>query len=449
MQQSTIASFIILHLAIVTNLCCCQYVNVNVERKLNLSHAPKYNIEVSFRAVDSTTAPYLIAIPAGVYQKIAYINVSSEGKQIKTTKSSDARPNGYELLSVKYHDLLNIAQVKTQLRLHIEMIFTNVYEYLPKSIQQDENQLVVYTSARVFSSPYTTEKQITIISLASHHIEEVSEDNSFEINGDTVTYGPYYNVKPYIDGYGHGSNGEKDATSAINNKAMEETMYHIPVRLHFENNNPSIYSQHIETEITIGSTTTAHVKTFVEIENHGATLYGGFSRLDYQMRRLDYVGPSFQQLRFQLLKSFGNVKCNDDIGNLTKAYIDYNTSSLMLETRYPIFGGWKSDFTVTYDIQLLTEIIDFSDYNNYRKKKKLKIKFFQPIYNGVVQNLICKITFQNGFNGKNFHTADDSAAVVEKYYMNEYNELVLILSNANKFAGMVYQNHHIINVFYD
>ena len=375
MQQNVIASFIILHLAIVTNLCYCQYVNVNVERKLNLtSHAPKYNIEVSFRPVDSTTTPpYLIAIPTGVYQKLAYINVSSNSNKIKTTKSSNVRPNGYEILSVKYHDLLNIAQAKTQLRLHIEMIFTNVYEYLPKSIQQDENQLVVYTSARVFSSPYITEKQITTISLASHHIEEVSEDTNIEINGDTLTYGPYYNVKPYIDGYN--SNGEKDTISAIDNKASEETMYNIPVRLHFENNNPSIYSRNIETEITIGSTTTARVKTFVEIENHGATLYGGFSRLDYQMRRLDYVGPSFQQLRFQLLKSFCNLKCNDDIGNLTKAYIDYNTSSLMLDTRYPIFGGWKSDFTVTYDIQLLTEIIDFSDYNNYRNKKQLKIKF--------------------------------------------------------------------------
>ena len=73
----------------------------------------------------------------------------------------------------------------------LEMIFTGVYEYLPTKIRQDENQMVVYSGSRVFASPYFTEEQKTTFSLASHHIEKVSEDESLVIDGNNVAFGPH------------------------------------------------------------------------------------------------------------------------------------------------------------------------------------------------------------------------------------------------------------------
>jgi len=415
-----------------------QYINVEITRKFNLtSHSPEVNIDVSFRKTSSTTisnkSPYLIAIRTNAYQNIAYMNVSSNNNNeiLEVNECSDVRPDGYELYEVKYHD--DFAADITTLKIH--MVFADVYEYLPQSIQQDDNQLVVYSDTRIFPSPYLTEKQITIVTLSSHHIEEVSEDNNLSIDGDTVTYGPYINVKAY---------GDNNNNNAAGDGGKPSTNYHEPIRMHFENNNPSIFSKIIESEINIYSETNANVNFFVELENHGSNLQGGFSRLDHQMRRLDYVGPSFQQIQFKLLRSSVNVKCKDDLGNLTKSYVDYNTTRLILDTRYPLFGGWKTDFTINYDVKLTNEIVD-----NDRNKKVLIIDFSPPISNGIVKHFVYTITFKNGFVGKNMISLNKFVQV-DKYYMNERNEFVLKLSNVNKIAGgMVYhQNKYFVHVSY-
>ena len=129
-----------------------------------------------------------------------------------------------------------------------------------------------------------------------------------------------------------------------------------PLRLHFENNFPFIFSKVVHTSINIFSDNRISISTFVDIKNNGANLDGGFSRLDHQMRRLDYIGPSFQQIRFNLLKSYLNVRCEDSIGNLTNTYVDHNDSSLKLSLRYPMFGGWTSDFVVKYDMTSVAEL---------------------------------------------------------------------------------------------
>ncbi len=76
------------------------------------------------------------------------MNVSSNNNNeiLEVNECSDVRPDGYELYEVKYHD--DFAADITTLKIH--MVFADVYEYLPQSIQQDDNQLVVYSDTRIF-----------------------------------------------------------------------------------------------------------------------------------------------------------------------------------------------------------------------------------------------------------------------------------------------------------
>ena len=103
------------------------------------------------------------------------------------------------------------------------------------------------------------------------------------------------------------------------------------------------------------------------------------------MRRQDYIGPSFQQIRFNLLKSYHNVRCEDSIGNLTNAYVDHNDSSLKLGLRYPMFGGWTSDFFVKYDMTSVAELAN--SLTGSGGKKFLRFNLLPPIVGGTIERL--------------------------------------------------------------
>ena len=167
-----------------------------------------------------------------------------------------------------------------------------------------------------------------------------------------------------------------------------------PLRLHFENNFPFIFSKVLHTSINIFSDNRVSISTFADIKNNGANLDGGFSRLDHQMRRQDYIGPSFQEIRFNLLKSYHNVRCEDSIGNLTNAYVDHNDSTLKLSLRYPMFGGWTSDFFVKYD---MTSVAELANSLTRSGGKFLRFNLLPPIVGGTIERLDYTITFQKWF----------------------------------------------------
>jgi oligosaccharyltransferase complex subunit alpha (ribophorin I) len=110
------------------------------------------------------------------------------------------------------------------------------------------------------------------------------------------------------------------------------------------------------------------VEEVYELQHAGAKLKGGFSRFEYMMRRAD-DGPSFRTIRAILPAKAENlyyrcVKIGDDahsmthkigrdqIGNISTSDIAWNDDALELElsTRFPLFGGWKTQFYIGYSV---------------------------------------------------------------------------------------------------
>lgn len=83
----------------------------------------------------------------------------------------------------------------------------------------------------------------------------------------------------------------------------------------------------------------------------GAKLSGGFSRFDYQTRKHG-SGPSFRSLKATLPAEVDNVYYRDQIGNISTSDMTWigDKVELELRPRFPLFGGWKTQFYIGYSV---------------------------------------------------------------------------------------------------
>lgn len=132
-----------------------------------------------------------------------------------------------------------------------------------------------------------------------------------------------------------------------------------------------------------------------ELKHAGAVLKGGFSRFDYQMKRGAQQQTSFRNLIADLPAQANNIYYRDQIGNISTSDIRVGADGdmeLEIQTRFPIFGGWQTQFHVGYSIP--TELA--LTYNADEGKYKLKVDFFTIFRNVWIEDLEIKIILPEG-----------------------------------------------------
>jgi oligosaccharyltransferase complex subunit alpha (ribophorin I) len=116
------------------------------------------------------------------------------------------------------------------------------------------------------------------------------------------------------------------------------------------------------------------IEEIYELKHVGAKLKDGFSRLDYMMKR-SYDSPSFRNLRAILPIKANNIYYRDQIGNISTSDMKFDESDgsleLQIETRFPLFGGWQTQFYLGYSVP--TEVALF---NMESGRYKLKFDYF-------------------------------------------------------------------------
>ena len=132
-----------------------------------------------------------------------------------------------------------------------------------------------------------------------------------------------------------------------------------------------------------------------EVKHAGATLLGGFSRFEHQMRR-NTDTASFSRLYAKLPKSASNIYYRDQIGNISTSdlYFEADKTAFEISTRFPIFGGWQTNFYIGYSIPTQSALFFESDTNRY----KLKIDFFTIFEDVWVEELEIKVILPEGCN---------------------------------------------------
>jgi len=165
--------------------------------------------------------------------------------------------------------------------------------------------------------------------------------------------------------------------------------------VHYMNNFPFAKFSTVQKELEVSHWGNIAIEEIFELKHAGAVLKGGFSRFDYQMKTgRGSQSPSFRSLIATLPGQANNIYYRDQIGNISTSDIKIKKGEIELEiqTRFPIFGGWQTQFYIGYSIP--TENALFIDSTTGRYN--LKFDYFTVFESVWVDDMEIKVVLPEG-----------------------------------------------------
>mmetsp|Transcript_16718 Transcript_16718/g.16817 ORF Transcript_16718/g.16817 Transcript_16718/m.16817 type:complete len:453 (+) Transcript_16718:63-1421(+) len=333
----------------------CQVINTEVQRTIDLT-GPIVKITADIKATN-IEKEYEIIFPDSQAKQLAYLTVTKKGKTIPTTAPVSA--NNITSFSIQLPD--------STAALKVVAVFTDLLTPYPSEIGQHDNQLVLFANSHYFLSPYSTQSQKTTLKLSSSQIESYTKLDPQNARGSSIIFGPYKEIGP-----------------------MEVS----PLSVHYVNNKPFAKFSTLSREVEVSHWGNIAVEELYELQHKGAKLKEGFSRFEYMMRRSS-DSPAFRSLRAVLPIQANNIYYRDQIGNISTSDIKFDESDgvleLLIETRFPLFGGWQTQFYLGYSIP--TEVALFTVEDG---RYKLKFDYFTVFEDVWVEDMETKIVLPEG-----------------------------------------------------
>lgn len=365
--------FFILYIAI-----NCQTANVdtisgdikfkNVDRTVDLSTqlvkvSSKITLENSGK---SPVKSFLVAVEASAKNNLAFIGAKdSSNKDLRVTETTVKGHEGVRFWRVDLKDALNAGAT---VAITSEAVFTKSLQPYPTAITQQEDQLVKYTGNLYVFSPYSVTSQKTNVVVNTKSIESFSKVKPFSQQDGVIQYGPYPNIEPFTD------------------KELS---------VHYKNNSPFLTVTRIERLIEVSHWGNIAIEELIEIEHTGAKLKGPFSRYDYQQDH--HSGPaSVRMYKTMLPASASDVYYRDTNGNISTSNMKVKKDSVELDLRprYPLFGGWRTHYTLGYNVPSYEYL--YHSGNDYLLKMRVIDHIFDDMQ---VDQLTTKIILPEGSTG--------------------------------------------------
>jgi len=268
-------------------------------------------------------------------------------------------------------------------KLKITFLLTHVLTPLPAVVEQNEQQHVLFEGAVHMLSPYPSRKSTTEVKLASSKVLEYTETDALEPitqTGTKLTYGPYAEVPA---------------------NAFEALLVHSASSAAF------VTFTNVEREVEVSLWGNIAVEEFFTLKHTGAVLRDGlFSRIDYMK---GHIGNSYRQLKGSLPAGARDVYYRDVIGNISTSNVRHGleSTSLEVETRFPIFGGWNTEWYQGYNLP--TEAVLTQSQNTFRLEMPLGITF--P--DSVTDEFIVKVVLPEGASNMKVEPVQGMAQVDE------------------------------------
>ncbi|XP_051121643.1 dolichyl-diphosphooligosaccharide--protein glycosyltransferase subunit 1B [Andrographis paniculata] len=372
---------------------------LHAERQIDLtSHIVRVYLTLKVENInDAPASEVLLAFPPAQFNHLALVKAAvAVGKrkkksyvplQVNPAEQPDA-PNGTKYYAVSLATQLGKGDSTT---LEIFYILTHSLEPFPAEISQSDSQLVYYHDSAIILSPYHIKHQATVVKVPSNKVESFTQVEPSHQSGTELRYGPYEDRKPYS---------------------------YSPIIIHSENNHPFAVVEELEREIEISHWGSVQVTEHYTLAHAGAKHKGIFSRVDYQSRPIA-GGSSFKHLLAELPPRVHSVYYRDDIGNISSSRLRTSSkkSELLIEPRYPLFGGWKATFIIGYGVPLQDFLFESAAGIRY-----LNYSFGCAISDTIVDKLTVKVVLPEG-------SKDPSAEVpfaVEQRLEKKYSYLDVI-----------------------
>ncbi|KAA3484441.1 dolichyl-diphosphooligosaccharide--protein glycosyltransferase subunit 1A-like isoform X1 [Gossypium australe] len=244
-------------------------------------------------------------------------------------------------------------------------VFTHALRPIPEQITQADIQLVLYQDSAHYLSPYAVKVQSLSVKLPDSRIESYTKLENTKIHGSEIKYGPYENLPSFS---------------------------YSPIAVHFESNLPFAVAQELVREIEISHWGNVQVTEHYKLIHGGAQSKGEFSRLDFLARPIVRGASAFRYLVANLPPRAHSVYYRDEIGNISTSHLrgDSKKTELLIEPRYPMFGGWRTAFTIGYGLPLQDFLYESDG------KRFLNITFSSPMVELVIDALIVKVVLPEG-----------------------------------------------------
>lgn len=299
-------------------------VNKNVERSIDLtSHLVKLTATITLE--NTGTSPisnYLVILEPETAGNLSFISVKDALKEDLRIKSVVVKEHpGKIFYNVHLKQALGASRTAV---IFLECVLTGSLVPYPSEIAQKDKQLVRYFGSHYFYSPYQTIKQTTTVTLSSRNIENYTKLKPVSQSESIINYGPYVDVAPFS---------------------------HDVLNVHYENNSPFLTVTNFHRLIEISHWGNIAVEENIDIVHSGAKLKGPFSRYDYQ-RDTSTNHHSIKSYKTVLPAAAYSIYYRDSNGNISTSTVrprkDY--IELELRPRFPLFGGWRSSYTLGYNV---------------------------------------------------------------------------------------------------
>ena len=233
--------------------------------------------------------------------------------------------------------------------------------FKPKNIYIKEDQLELFIDTINLVSPYVVRSTNTKVILPSEKTKLIkyTKSNSNQ-SGEKLLYSLAEEIPPF----------------------STKRLY-----IHYLNNKPLMVFNYAVKTFQVSHWGNIAVTEEYQIENIGAKLTGEFGRIDYD-EGVTGGKNAFKKLRAQLpLRAWG-LWYRDEIGNVStsNARREMNEVNLELTPRFPILGGWKSNFDIGYNLPTKFHV-KTNNKGNYR----LNLTFGMPYQNMLARNYTVKI----------------------------------------------------------
>lgn len=262
------------------------------------------------------------------------------GIEAKDRKDDKVGPFGVDRVEyssqsdVQYYRITLPAPLKAgaQQTLAISWYYLKPYRPLPASIEQDEQQYLLYDFSLYAASAYPTLKQKTEVKLSTVTIPDYttftnSEGKEYpEKHGSKLLYGPF----------------DEQPAGAV-----------YPAQIRFEFTKPVIHVSELERDIEVshwGGNVAFEEK--YTLNHRGANLSSQFNRVKWaQSLYYNPASSALKELKYPLQIGSVDPYFTDAIGNVSTSRFRSSKREAMLELkpRYPVFGGWKYPFTIGWN----------------------------------------------------------------------------------------------------
>ncbi|KAL4226817.1 proteasome regulatory particle base subunit [Mactra antiquata] len=333
------------------------------DRKVDIStHLVKISTALTFENNGkSSTGFFLVPVDAALQDYLSFFGATiknddeEKGTPLTVTQTTVSGQSNNQFWRVNFPSALETGKSIT---VTVDTTFAHALSPFPRQITQAEKQYVVFIGNLYVYSPYKVTTQSTTVNTASNTIESYTKTKPVSQTENTISYGPYENKEPFSEA---------------------------ELRVHSENNTPFLTITSMERIIEVSHWGNIAVEEHIEIRHSGAELKGPFSRHDYQ-RQTDQ-GASVKSFKTMLPAAARDVYYRDEIGNISTSAMREleDMVELDLRPRFPLFGGWKTKYTIGYNVPSYQYL--FYSGDNYA----LKMRFVDHVFDDIV---IDQMTFK-------------------------------------------------------